>query len=71
MYKGEYSQKHLEESRAERESGGMASILNQVMRERLRERESQEGTCMTEVAGFYRCESLGEGKPLDWRSLGY
>lgn len=71
MYKGEYSQKHLEESRAERENDGMVSILNQVTRERLRERESQENTCMTEVTGLYRCESLGEGKPLDWRSLGY
>ena len=45
----------------------MASIVNQAMRERLRERESRE--LMTEVAGLYRCESLGAGKPLDWRSF--
>lgn len=42
MYKGEYNQKHLQEFRAERENGGMVSIVNQAMRERLRERVKRE-----------------------------
>lgn len=59
----EYSQRHLGESRADRES----SRLNMTSRLNWGERKRGHMAAMTDL---YRNQKLGEGKPKGWRLLG-
>jgi hypothetical protein len=77
-YEGEYNQKQLVESRAERENSRLNKAsrivqdmgvlgVGEVSRDRQKDQESREH--MAKMAGLYRNEKLGERKSMSWRSL--
>lgn len=80
-YEGEYRQRLLQESRRARESRelNMTHRLTRTMRgkRKRKKREDEEEfrqrkprKCMAKLAGLYKNQKLGQGKPIIWTGLG-